>query len=293
MERRRGHGFRNDHRLGSTGLCRAPRDVGRFGIRSAGRGNLPTNSVRARAGCRHPRESVGMARPSPRSQRGRVSPPVASPSRVNVTVSSPRVLPSRHRSRPRVESLQPARGSAADRLDLEPGARRPRQPRALLVLQRRRVLSHPRSCSRQQVPHRDGGAKDSLRNIRETGEFVVNLATWALRDAVNATSASAPGGVDEFELAGLTKEPARIVQPPRVAESPVHLECALTTIVELPTPDPEDPNTVVFGEVVGIHIADEVIVSGRVDVLKLDPIARLGYAQYTRVTDIFAMTRPP
>lgn len=142
-------------------------------------------------------------------------------------------------------------------------------------------------------PHRDGGAKDSLRNIRETGEFVVNLATWALRDAVNATSASAPGGVDEFELAGLTKEPARIVQPPRVAESPVHLECALTTIVELPTPDPEDPNTVVFGEVVGIHIADEVIVSGRVDVLKLDPIARLGYAQYTRVTDIFAMTRPP
>ena len=142
-------------------------------------------------------------------------------------------------------------------------------------------------------PHRDGGAKDSLRNIRETGEFVVNLATWALREAVNASSAAAPGGIDEFELAGLTKEPARVVQPPRVAESPVHLECVLTTTVELPTPDPTDPNTVVFGEVVGIHIDDEVIVDGRVDVLKLDPIARLGYDQYTRVTDIFAMTRPP
>ena len=142
-------------------------------------------------------------------------------------------------------------------------------------------------------PHRDGGAKDSLRNIRETGEFVVNLATWALREAVNASSASAPGGIDEFELAGLTKEPARVVQPPLVAESPVHLECVLTTTVELPTPDPEDPNTAVFGEVVGIHIDDEVIVDGRVDVLKLDPIARLGYDQYTRVTDVFAMTRPP
>jgi flavin reductase (DIM6/NTAB) family NADH-FMN oxidoreductase RutF len=139
---------------------------------------------------------------------------------------------------------------------------------------------------------REGGDKDSLRNIRETREFVVNLATWSLREAVNTTSAPAPPGTDEFELAGLTKAPARVVVPPYVAESPVHLECVLTTIVELPTPDPGDPNTVVFGEVVGVDIADNVIVDGRVDALALDPIGRLGYDQYARVTDVFSMTRP-
>jgi flavin reductase (DIM6/NTAB) family NADH-FMN oxidoreductase RutF len=141
-------------------------------------------------------------------------------------------------------------------------------------------------------PHLQGGSKDSLRNIRETGEFVANLATWALREAVNRSSAPAPGDIDEFELAGLTPTPARVVRPPYVAESPVHLECVLTTTVELPTPDPDDPNTVIFGEVVGIDIADDVIRDGRVDALALDPIARLGYDQYTRVTEVFAMTRP-
>ena len=141
-------------------------------------------------------------------------------------------------------------------------------------------------------PHRTGGPKDSLANVRETREFVANLATWELREAVNASSASAPLEVDEFDLAGVTKAPARLVQAPYVAESPVHLECVLTEIVELPAPDPADPNTVVFGEVVGIDIADRVIRDGRVDALALDPIARLGYDQYVRVADLFTMTRP-
>jgi flavin reductase (DIM6/NTAB) family NADH-FMN oxidoreductase RutF len=141
-------------------------------------------------------------------------------------------------------------------------------------------------------PHNLGGPKDSLRNIRETGEFVFNLATWELRGAVNLSSAPAPPGTDEFEVAGLSKTVARIVRPPLVAESPVHLECRLVTTVDLPTPDPDDPNTAVFGEVVGIHIADEAIVERSVDVLRLDPIARLGYNQYTRVTEVFTMTRP-
>ena len=140
--------------------------------------------------------------------------------------------------------------------------------------------------------HRDGGLKHSLANIRETGEFVASLATWALREAVNISSAPAPGEIDEFELAGLTKAAARIVGAPYVAESPVHLECTLTQTVELPTPDRDDPNTVVFGEVVGIHIDDAVISEGRVDALKLDAIARLGYDQYVRVADIFSLTRP-
>jgi flavin reductase (DIM6/NTAB) family NADH-FMN oxidoreductase RutF len=141
-------------------------------------------------------------------------------------------------------------------------------------------------------PHAAGGRKDSLRQITESGEFVVNLATWALRQAVNLTSAPAPPGTDEFELAGLTKAPSVVVVPPRVAESPVQLECRHVETVLLPTPDPDDPNTVVFGEVVGVHIADEAIVDGFVDVLRLDPIARLGYDQYTRVSEVFRMTRP-
>jgi flavin reductase (DIM6/NTAB) family NADH-FMN oxidoreductase RutF len=141
-------------------------------------------------------------------------------------------------------------------------------------------------------PHQHGGEKDSVANIRATGEFVFNLTTWALRDAVNASCVAAPHGVDEFEIAGLTKAPSTIVKPPRVAESPVHLECTLAKIVELPTPDVTDPNTVVFGEVVGVHIDDDVIVDGLVDVLKLDPIARLGYDHYARVTEVFSMTRP-
>ena len=142
-------------------------------------------------------------------------------------------------------------------------------------------------------PHTDGAAhKDSMRNAITSGEFVANLATWGLREAVNLTSAPAPHGVDELALAGLTALPSRIVAPPRVAESPVHLECRVTTHVDLPTPDPDDPNTVVFGEVVGVHIADEAIVDGVVDVRRLDPIARLGYRDYTRVEETFAMTRP-
>jgi flavin reductase (DIM6/NTAB) family NADH-FMN oxidoreductase RutF len=141
-------------------------------------------------------------------------------------------------------------------------------------------------------PHADGGPKNSLANIRETGEFVANLATWPLREAVSLSSAPAPAGIDEFELAGLTKAPAHVVRAPYVAESPVHLECVLSSIVELPTPDPTDPNTVIFGEVVGVDIVDEAIADGKIDVRTLDPIARLGYDQYTRVVDIFTMRRP-
>jgi flavin reductase (DIM6/NTAB) family NADH-FMN oxidoreductase RutF len=141
-------------------------------------------------------------------------------------------------------------------------------------------------------PHREGGPKNSLANIRDTGEFVVNLATWQLREAVNASSVEAPAEIDEFELAGVTKAPARIVRAPYVAESPVHLECMLTQVVELLSPDPSQPNIVVLGEVVGIDIADRVLRDGRVDAVELDAIARLGYDRYTRAIDVFSMTRP-
>ncbi|MFN8186509.1 MAG: flavin reductase family protein [Gaiellales bacterium] len=142
-------------------------------------------------------------------------------------------------------------------------------------------------------PHAAGGQKDSLRNVLETGEFGFNLATWELREQVNLTSAPAPPGTDEIELAGLTKRPARLIDVPLVDESPANFECRLVTTVDLPVPGSDDPNTVVFGEVIGVHIRDDVLVDGLVDVRRLDPIARLGYADlYARVTDIFRMTRP-
>jgi len=140
--------------------------------------------------------------------------------------------------------------------------------------------------------HEQGGFKDTVANIQATGEFVVNLATWPLREAMNACSAPAPHDVDEFKLAGLTPAPAETVKPQRVAESPVHLECRHVRSLELLSANPESPNMVVFGEVVGIHIDDTVIADGMVRYDRLDVVGRLGYRDYVRVNDIFAMERP-
>lgn len=141
-------------------------------------------------------------------------------------------------------------------------------------------------------PHHGNRFKDTVANIEATGEFVVNMATWELREAMNASSAPAPADVDEFALAGLTPEPATLVAPPRVAESPVHLECTLTGKTALPGADAEYPNTVVFGEVRGIHIADRAIEDGMVRYDRLGVIGRLGYLDYARVDTVFAMDRP-
>ena len=105
-------------------------------------------------------------------------------------------------------------------------------------------------------------------------------------------SLAAPHGDDEFEQAGLAKAPSTIVRPPRVAASPVQLECVLSQIVELEAPASDRPNRMVIGRVVGIHIADAVIRDRVVDIGLLDPIARLGYNQYARVREAFAMNRP-
>jgi flavin reductase (DIM6/NTAB) family NADH-FMN oxidoreductase RutF len=140
--------------------------------------------------------------------------------------------------------------------------------------------------------HTEGDFKDSATNVGETGEFVCNLATWALREEMNATSAQVARSVDEFELAGLTPAPSRLVKPPRVKESPVHLECTHLKTVELPSNDPERPNLVVFGRVVGIHIDDSIIADGMIDMDVFKPIARLGYMDYTVVDKVFTMRRP-
>ena len=139
--------------------------------------------------------------------------------------------------------------------------------------------------------HAFGGLKDSVLNAESTGEFVVNLATFDLREEMNASAVPAPSDVDEFDYARLTKAVSRIVKPPRVAESPAHLECRFVTRVDLPTDD-GDPNVVVFGEVVGVHIDDRFLVEGRVDTVALRPIGRLGYLNYVEVNNAFAMERP-
>jgi flavin reductase (DIM6/NTAB) family NADH-FMN oxidoreductase RutF len=137
------------------------------------------------------------------------------------------------------------------------------------------------------------GRKDSVSFIAETGEFVCNLATWDLREAMNATSAPLPRGVSEMERAGLTSAPSRLVKPPRVAASPCALECKLVKIVAMESFDhnPVDCH-VVFGQVIGVHIDDRYIVDGRLDTAALKPVARCGYDEYAVVESVFAMQRP-
>jgi flavin reductase (DIM6/NTAB) family NADH-FMN oxidoreductase RutF len=135
------------------------------------------------------------------------------------------------------------------------------------------------------------GDKDTVTNIEQTREFVVNMASWDQRDAVLASSATVAAEVSEFEYAGLEALPSRLVKPPRVAGAPVHLECVYHQSVELP-PSSDGRNIVVFGRVVGVHIDDRMIENGKVDVAKACPIARLGYSEYTRVEHVFSMSLP-
>lgn len=140
--------------------------------------------------------------------------------------------------------------------------------------------------------HREGGLKDSVLNAQETGEFVVNLATFTLLEAMNASAVPAPRNVDEFDHVGLTKAASRQVRAPRVAESPAHLECRTLEVKPLKSDDPDDGNTMVIGEVVGVHIADEHLVDGRVDLMAIRPVGRLGYLDYVEVNNATALERP-
>ena len=140
----------------------------------------------------------------------------------------------------------------------------------------------------------DHAEKDTLANVRATKEFVYNLATFDLRDAVNATSTPAAPDVDEFELAGLEKAPSINVKPPRVAASPANLECRLLRIVEIePEQAGDTSSNVVFGRVVGLHIRDEYMTpTGRFDTIKAQPLTRLGGIQYAPPGTIFEMPAP-
>jgi flavin reductase (DIM6/NTAB) family NADH-FMN oxidoreductase RutF len=137
------------------------------------------------------------------------------------------------------------------------------------------------------------GLKDSASFIAETKEFVCNLATWDLREAMNATSAPLPRGVNEMSRAGLAPAPSRLVKPPRVAASPCALECRLIKIVPIESIDGTAIDChVVFGQVVGVHIDDRFVLNGRLDTAAMKPIARCGYDEYAVVESVFAMQRP-
>jgi len=139
------------------------------------------------------------------------------------------------------------------------------------------------------------GMKDALAFAEETGEFVCNLATYDLREAMNATSAPLPRGQSELDHAGLTPAPCCLVRPPRVAESPVALECRHLKTVPLDPLDGTARYHLVLGQVVGIHIDDRFLVDGLVDTAAMRPIARAGYRDYFVGTPEtrFSITRPP
>jgi flavin reductase (DIM6/NTAB) family NADH-FMN oxidoreductase RutF len=138
-----------------------------------------------------------------------------------------------------------------------------------------------------------GKRKDSVVNAEQIGEFVYNMATYELRDAMNRSAPEVPPDVDEFKLAGLTKAASIKVKPCRVAESPIQFECRYHQTIRLPGNGLMGTVDIIIGRVVMVHIKDDVIrPDGRLDILKIRPLARLGYYDYTTVDSIFEMVIP-
>jgi flavin reductase (DIM6/NTAB) family NADH-FMN oxidoreductase RutF len=138
----------------------------------------------------------------------------------------------------------------------------------------------------------DGGKKDTVVNVEATGEFVYNMATWAQKDQMTETAQLVDRAIDEMAASGLEPEPSRLVRPPRIKGSPVQFECRLHQVVTLPGRKTTSVHHLVIGRVVAVHIDDAALTAdGRVDVLRLRPIARLGYKDYTSVDSIFQMEK--
>ena len=137
-----------------------------------------------------------------------------------------------------------------------------------------------------------GERKDTAKNIEATGEFVYNIVPYALRQQMNITAAPFPPEVDEFEKAGLTKGDCTLVKARRVVESPINLECKYVQTIVLPGDCKTGTVDIIIGKVVGVHIADEVIgPDGKIDMMKIKPLARMGYSDYTCVERVFEI--PP
>ena len=133
-----------------------------------------------------------------------------------------------------------------------------------------------------------GDTKDSLTLLRESGVFCVNVVAEAARDVMNASAAGLAAGEDEFAHAQAQKAQCETIDCPRVADAPAALECCVTRILRLAG----EANYVVFGEVTGIHIRDEFLVDGLLDITRYAPLARLGYRDYAKVSEVFSLKRP-
>jgi flavin reductase (DIM6/NTAB) family NADH-FMN oxidoreductase RutF len=154
------------------------------------------------------------------------------------------------------------------------------------------VGSEPPALSLSVSNRDDGSPKDTLRNIQDTGEFVVNAVPRRLAEAMNATSAELPHGESEFAEAGLAEVPSVSVRPPGVAGSPARMECRLIQVV------PVGEANVIIGRIVRFHVEEGILAEARpgklptVDAERLDPLARLGGADYARIAERFSMLRP-
>lgn len=138
----------------------------------------------------------------------------------------------------------------------------------------------------------DGEQKDTLHNIRATGEYVINFVTEPLAEKMNITATELPAAVNEFERAGLTPAPSAVVRPPRVAESPIHFECKLREIIVIS--DQPGGGNLVIGTVLHMHYDESVYREGNyVDIAAYRPIGRLAGASYCRVNDLFDLQRLP
>jgi flavin reductase (DIM6/NTAB) family NADH-FMN oxidoreductase RutF len=135
-----------------------------------------------------------------------------------------------------------------------------------------------------------GVAKDTLSNVRETREFVVNIVTYELLEQMNITSGEYEPDVNEFELAGLTAQPSKLVRPPRVGESPVSFECKLHQILDFSSAPTS--SSLVVGRVVAVRIDDKNLKGGRIDRDSLDLVGRMGGIQYTRTRERIELARP-
>ncbi|KPU84545.1 flavin reductase [Marinosulfonomonas sp. PRT-SC04] len=130
--------------------------------------------------------------------------------------------------------------------------------------------------------------KDSVANIDETGVFCVNIVEYAMRDAMNLTSTGAADVTDEFTHADIERVECETIACSMVANAPATLECKVSKMIKL---DGEH-NLIVIGEVIGVHLRDDCVIDGTFDVTKYQPLARLGYRDYTRVQDLFSLNRP-
>jgi len=142
-------------------------------------------------------------------------------------------------------------------------------------------------ASTSAKPDREG-TKDSIANIRDTGVFCVNIVEYEMRDVMNVTSGPWDRETDEFAKAGIDRTPCETIAASRVAQAPASLECKLTQIVQLPG----EANFVAFGEVTCVHLRDDCVVDGIFDILKYQPLTRLGYRDYSRITEVFSLKRP-